>query len=307
MISIHHRTAKDTVITDLDKPMKGSWICVNKPDSTDLQNLSDMLDLDIDTLNDALDPYEAPRIAVDSKDIYIFTRYCNPANQQSSTEPLLILYTATEVVTVTPFRAEFLAHLPNTLQPITTQKTKLVLELLEQVNATYMRYIQQVTRTTFRIRAQVSKHSISNKDFLTMIDVEEDLNEMLTSLQSHSLVLEYLFTGKYVPLHKNDDKLIEDLKLGTAELIELTKSRLRTMENIREAYTAISANILNATFKRLTSIAIFLTIPTIIGGLYGMNITLPFADSPNAFFGVMGLIAISVSALIIFFHKQKWL
>ena len=277
------------------------------PDTKDIATLSKLLDLDQDTLTDALDPYEAPRIATDEKDVYIFTRYCHPENKFSSTEPMLILFTPSEVVTVSPYAVDFLTDMPKKINPTTTQKTKLVLELLRQVNDTYRAYLNDITRTIFKIRTQLKSTSLSNEDFLVFIDIEEDLNEMLTSLQPYSLVLEALFSGKYVPLHEEDHDLVEDLKLSTSELIELTRSRLRTMENIRDVYNTITTNTLNATFKRLTSISIFLAIPTIIGGLYGMNISLPFSNHRFAFYIIVGATLMIIAGIVHIFNRKKWL
>jgi magnesium transporter len=116
-----------------------------------------------------------------------------------------------------------------------------------------------------------------------------------------------LLNGKYLRLYEEDRDIIEDIELGTGELITQVQGRLRTLVNMRQAYDAIATTNLNATFKRLTSIAIFLTIPTIVGGIYGMNVALPFEKARHAFLFVMGLIVVITSAMIIFFKRKKWL
>ena len=170
-----------------------------------------------------------------------------------------------------------------------------------------MDYLNKVTRETFRIRRGMSQESLSGKDFLDVIDIEEDLNEMLTSLQPYSIVLESIFSGKYMDMHAEDQELVEDLKLSTSEIIELTRSRLRTLENIRDVHSTISTNSLNATFKRLTSISIFMAIPTIVGGLYGMNVALPFDKHPAAFWIVLAVISTAVFSTIVYFRRKNWL
>ncbi len=108
-------------------------------------------------------------------------------------------------------------------------------------------------------------------------------------------------------LHEEDRDLIEDLQLSASELIELTKSRLKTIQNIREAYNTIATNNLNKVFKRLTSIAIFMSIPTIIGGLYGMNVKLPLEDNPNAFWIIIAFTFAVTGLFVAFFRRKKWL
>lgn len=129
----------------------------------------------------------------------------------------------------------------------------------------------------------------------------------MAALQPYGIVLHALLNGKYIRLHERDEDLIEDLQLSTSELVELTKSRLKTIQNIREAYSTIATNNLNQIFKRLTSIAIFMSIPTIVGGLYGMNIALPFDHRPEAFWIVLGFIAAVITSFVVYFKKNKWL
>jgi len=307
MIKTYIRTPKDKAIHTISEPIKGSWICVTKPTHEDLVTVTKVLDLDIDTLQDALDPYEAPRIAMDESDVYVFTRYCHPENKLASTEPLLILITETEIVTVSPYAVDFLNKLSTTLRTNTHDRVKLLLEILEQSHETYRSYLDQIIKLTFKIRTQLSTSTFTNKDFLKMIDIEEDLNEMLTSLQPNGILLETLHAEKIFKLSPDEKEMLEDLRLESSELIEITKARLRTVENIREVYNTISNASLNETFKKLTSIAIFLAIPTIIGGLYGMNIGLPGADHENAFLEVLGIIIVAVTLVIFIFKRKKWL
>ncbi len=107
-------------------------------------------------------------------------------------------------------------------------------------------------------------------------------------------------------LYEDDRELVEDIMLNTSELIELSKSRLRSVVNIRQAYDAIATNNLNQTFRRLTSIAIFLTIPTIFGGLFGMNVLLPFQHYKYAFVVILGLIAVAMYLFIRYFRGRNW-
>lgn len=100
---------------------------------------------------------------------------------------------------------------------------------------------------------------------------------------------------------------IEDLSLESGQLAQITKDTIRNMVNIREAYSTILTNNLNRVIKLFTSLTIILTLPTIVGTFYGMNVALPFAQNPYAFFGILGItIMLSLIALIIFI-RNDWL
>jgi magnesium transporter len=190
---------------------------------------------------------------------------------------------------------------------VTTQKTKTVLQILIGINESYEMQLTRIARRILQLRAKMRQSVLTTKEFIGIIELEEDLNEFLSALQPQALLFRSLLGGKYLRLYEEDRDMIEDIERGTDELITQAQGRLRTLINMRQAYDAIATTNLNNTFKRLTSIAIFLTIPTIVGGIWGMNVALPLRDNPHAFLYVMGIIATLTTALVLFFHRKKWL
>jgi magnesium transporter len=308
MISIYHSTARSRELSVIEKPKAGSWISVVAPSSDELEQLVTDYNLDIDLLTDAVDIYEAPRVETDEGNVYLYTRYSNPDGKEIATEPLLFIYTPNHLITVMRIDSNLFANLLSGRHEIvTTQKTKTLMQILEQVNRSYRLQINKVSKKTLQIRAQMRQSELNNRDFVSIIEIEEDLNEFLTALQPQATVLNILLNGRYIRLYEDDKDIVEDLRLGASELIELARSRAQALANIRQAYDTIATTNLNQTFKRLTSIAIFLTIPTIIGGLWGMNVAVPMHDNAHAFIVVLLLIAGLMSLAIYIFHKKRWI
>ena len=175
---------------------------------------------------------------------------------------------------------------------MTTQKTKTVLQILTGINGSYERQVTKIAKRILQLRGKMRQSQLTTKEFVGIIELEEDLNEFLSALQPQALLFNSLLSGKYLRLYEEDRDYIEDIERGTDELITQVQGRLRTLVNMRQAYDAIATTNLNNTFKRLTSIAIFLTVPTIIGGLWGMNVRLPFHDDPHGFIEVLGIIVV---------------
>lgn len=308
MLNVYHSTARNRTLVGLDKPKTGSWVSIMSPTAEDLKLLAKDYSLDHDLLADALDIYEAPRIETDEGNVYIYTRYCYPEGREVATEPLLIVYTPNQLFTIMRTESNALNRLvTGVVEVVTTQKTKMLMQILDEVNRSYRLELNKISKRTFQTRAQMRQSELSNRDFVSIIEIEEDLNEFMTALQPQSAVLNILLNGRYIRLYEDDKDFVEDLKLGTAELMELAKSRNRALANIRQAYHTIATADLNQTFKRLTSIAIFLSIPTIIGGLWGMNLALPFADHPLAFIFVLIVIASLMSVAVYTFHRKRWI
>jgi len=307
MQSIYFRNIRSQILENIDSPKRGAWIRVVDPNKEELDRLEKEHKLDANLLADGIDLYEAPRIEHDEGNLYIYVRFSRPTGEFTSTHPLLIVVMPDMLLTVSRIEATPINNLIESGRVVTTQKLKVVLQILEELNKGYRHHLNKVTKNILSTRSRLQRTEISNKDILNFIDVEEDLNEFLAALQPYGIVLHALLNGKYMKLHEEDEDLIEDLQLSASELIELTKSRLKTIQNIREAYNTIATNNLNKVFKRLTSIAIFLAIPTIVGGLYGMNVALPMADNPNAFWIILAIIALTMTLFILYFRKKRWL
>lgn len=308
MITHYHSTARARTLSVVDKPKVGTWTHAAEPTENELDELAELHGLDRDLLTDAVDIYEAPRLEVDGDKVYVYTRYCYPAGTEVATEPLLIIYTPNHIITVMRKSYGVLDQIfKGNVEVLTTQKTKTLLRILEQINRSYTVQLSQASKRILQIRGKLRGGGISNVEFVSFIDLEEDMNEFLTALQPQANVLNSLRTGRYMRFYEDDQDIVEDLTLGTAELIELTKSRLRTLINFRQAYDTIVTNNLNTAFKRLTSIGIFLTIPMIAGGLWGMNVALPFAHNPYGFWIIVTIVLVITIILIANFKKRKWL
>ena len=308
MITHYYSNARARKLEILEKSKTGSWCHVVEPTHDELDQISKDFGLERDLLQDAIDVYEAPRVEISEGSTYVFTRYCYPEGKDIATEPLLIVYTSDNVVTVMRREHQVLDQIiDNKVELLTTQKTKTFLRILEQINRSYRLQLNQVSKRVLQVRSKLKQNEISNFEFVSFIELEEDLNEFLTALQPQSAVLVSLRTGRYMKLYEDDQDLIEDLTLNTTELIELTKSRLRTLVNIRQAYDTIATNNLNKTFKHLTSIGIFLTVPMIIAGFWGTNVAVPFQEYRHAF-SILIILTIALTLLtIVYFKKRRWL
>jgi magnesium transporter len=308
MQTIYYSRARDRALQIIEKPKAGAWVAVTAPTPAELDRLAIDYHLDRDNLEDAVDIYEAPRVEVEDGVVYIYTRYCHPEGREIATEPLLIMYAEDCVLTISRANTGILHRLTgDELEFVTTQKTKLLLQILAEINRSYELQIRKVAKRILQLRAQMRQSQLTTREFVGIIELEEDLNEFLSALQPQALLFNSLLSGKYLRLYEEDRDIIEDIERSTSELITQVQGRLRTLVNMRQAYDAIATTNLNATFKRLTSIAIFLTIPTIVGGLWGMNVPIPLHDVRYAFWEVVGLIIVLTALAVWFFSKKKWL
>jgi magnesium transporter len=75
-----------------------------------------------------------------------------------------------------------------------------------------------------------------------------------------------------------------------------------------DANLAVTSNNLNIVVKRLTAFTVILMVPTLIAGIYGMNFhAMPELSWPLGYAFALGLMAVAIAGLIIFFRARDWL
>lgn len=306
MVTIYYKNIKENNLRVLEEFKVGSWLRVENPTEEELGMLQKDFSFDVSLLHDALDPYEVPRVEVEGTVTYIFTRYPYAEHNRIFTAPILIAIGEDCFATITtqPFAiADKFAR--GEIDFYTTQKTKFFLQFFFQINAAYSAFLYNISR---QIRStSIELERIDNKDIIQLVASESVLNDFTSALVPTNTMLQNLLSGRFLRLYKDDQDLIEDLFLNNSQLLEMGNSNLKTIMNIRQAYSSIMTNNLNRVIKVLTSLTILFTIPTMIASIYGMNVALPFAGSPHVFSGILALIIFISMILTIVFFKNRWL
>jgi magnesium transporter len=289
MIKYYYKSLRNQQVQELDDYKRGSWIYVEAPTADETEYLIEKFKLDPGHIEDALDEDEMPRLEKEGEQTYMFVRYAyKNMEAELVTVPLLFVFSDDIVMTISlvnlPVKDKFLG---GKITFASTQRTKLVLQLLHEIVEQYDRYINGTSKQIKLIRSRLRGHEISNQDFIDFVLIEDELNEFLAALMPMNATLRRLLRGRYIPLFEEDQDLIEDLLLNNEQSIEACSSNIKSIVNIREAYSSISSNNLNRTMKLLTGATVLITLPNVIFGMYGMNIGLPFQDRAWAYTAVI--------------------
>ena len=296
MIKYYYKSLRSQDLQELDQYKRGTWVYVEAPTEDEVQGLIQQFNLDEGHIRDALDEDEMPRLEKEGDQTYIFVRTAYPAeNNELQTVPILFVFGGDYVVTISLKQLSCLdAFLNHRVEFATTQRTKLILQIIHQIVEQYDTYITLTSKQIKLIRARLRGHEITNQDFIDFVTIEDELNEFLSALLPTNATLRRLSLGRYIPLFEEDQDLVEDLLLSNDQSIEACNSNIKSIINIRGAYSSISSNNLNRTMKILTFATVIVALPNTIFGMYGMNILLPYQHSKDAFIfvviAVLGLI-----------------
>ncbi|HET7301889.1 MAG TPA: magnesium transporter CorA family protein [Candidatus Saccharimonadales bacterium] len=290
MIKYFYKSLRSQDMRELTDYQRGSWVYVETPNEEEIEELVKKFDLEQGHLEDALDVDEMPRLEREGDHSYIFVRFAYKNEEEELvTAPLLFIFGKDILITVSAVRLPSLdAFLQNKIDFATTQRAKLVLQILQQMGENYDVFISRTSKQIKLIRSRLRGHEISSQDFIDFVLIEDELNEFLSSLMPTNATLRRLLLGRYMPLFDEDQDIVEDLLLNNEQSIEACNSNLKSINNIREAYSSISSHNLNNTMKLLTALTVVLTLPNVIYGMYGMNVSLPFQHTHWIYFALLG-------------------
>jgi magnesium transporter len=306
MLNYYYKTIKSGKIEKIEKHRAGVWINVVEPSVEEIKFLVEKYELEEDLLMDALDENEVPRLEVESKVVYLFNRVPEKKGKEIITEPLLLVLGNDYLLTIARKELEFMENfITGKKDIVTTQKIKTFLQIFSAVNYRYNKYLNEINRdirfALFRLER------ISTQDIIKFVNFEKVLNDFLSALIPMKTSLEKLLDGRSLRLYEEDKDLIEDLFLSTGQLVEMAKSTLRHITNIRDAYSNIMNHELNRTMKLLTVLTIILTVPTIVFSFFGMNVNFPFGNSPETVWQIIIFTLLFLSGLSFLFLRNRWL
>ena len=289
----------------------GSWINVESPTSQELEKLSQKLNIPLDFLTDPLDIDERARIEVEDGCILIVLRIPRfdekEADIQFTTLPLGIIITQGWVITIcfrdTPIILDFIL---GKVRGFSTQnRSRFILQIFLKAFLLYLNYLKEIDKRSTAVENELHK-AMKNEELIKLLNLEKSLVFFITSLKSNELMLKRLQGTEIIKMDSDDKDLLEDVIIENQQALDMSNIYSNILSGMMDAFASVISNNLNVVMKFLTAITIILTIPTLVASIYGMNVKLPFQNSPYAFLITLG-ISFSLSAIaIVIFIKRKW-
>lgn len=298
--TINNRIQEIPVLED------GCWVSAIAPNEEEINYLVSTLHIDPDFVRAALDEEEASRVDSDDEDntlvivdVPIAVTEKNENTLLFSTMPMGIIYTAKQIVTVSlrpnSIIEEFSQGTVKNLH--TAQKTQFLLKLLLRIAARFLQYLKQIDKLSTTTESLLHK-MMRNKEIIQLLSLEKSLVYFSTSLKSNEVTLEKIMRGRIIKLYEEDEDLLGDVIIEIKQAIEMCSIYSNTLSGTMDAVSSIISNNLNNVMKILTSLTIIMTIPNIIFGMYGMNVTgLPAPTFLTAL--VMALVSMAIVTIIL--------
>ena len=302
----------DRQIHEEEKIQNGVWIQMVNPSVAEGQMIADALNVDIEDVLAALDEEESSRIEL--QDGYTLILVDIPSieirhdKESYTTIPLGIILTADEIITICTEDTPVLqAFLNNRVKEFSTKKKlRFVYQILYRVSVLYQSDLRIIDKMRTEIEERVGDDT-EEEDLVALHELESTLVYFATSLRANGNVLDRLTRYKRLEQYPEDKELLGDVIVENKQAIEMTSIYRDIINGTRELMSSVIDNRLNNVMKYLTSITIVMAIPTVISGMYGMNVDgngMPFSNSV-AGFGIVCLITLLVCIITMFVLRKK--
>lgn len=307
MITYYRTESATSRIRERVQLRADTWVRSERPNEDEIGQLRS-LGIDAGILTDALDPHEVPRIEYDDGWTYFITRVPDVGDDFNDyTTPIMFALGKEQTVTIS---RDLLGRLWQPFVDTTTVKTgqqaQLFITMVEMILKSYQTRVAQINR---QMRAATSDiTTLRPADIATFVEYERKLNDYLDALIPTNTALEKTLNAKFklIRLSGEDSEMVEDLSVDIEQVIARCKSLLRTITNVRDSYRAVMDTRLNETMRILTVATLSLTIPTMLAGIFGMNVDFPFNQhSINAFWLIIGISLIGATSISYYFLKKR--
>lgn len=312
LLKIYNTDIETNELSEIKEFKKGSWINLVNPTESEIKKVCENIKIQEDFIRDALDYEEKARIDQEDDDNTVLFIVDVPISEKSeetenyTTMPLGMIVVRDEFFLTVSLRKNkiiesFEKRKIKNFQ--TYKKTRFIFQILYLNSSYYLNYLKQINKET-EIAEYILKNSMKNKELLKLLSLEKSLVYFTTSLKSNELVMEKTLRGKIIKLYEEDGEILEDAITENRQAIEMAQIYSNILNGTMDAYASIISNNLNGVMKFLTSVTIILAVPTMISSFWGMNVKLPFQNSPLGFV-IMLIIAIIITLAVTWWLNRK--
>lgn len=302
-------TKGKTIAVPIDAidPKQITWIRAIAPNEEELKQLVAISGVPIEELRESVEEEERPRL---SKKKYLELIYDTPhtfRNEGLQTMEVYFYISGKLVITIEEEPARVLSKIEEKIVQgrknfLFKNQGQFLFQVLDEINDDFLNQIERVARKLSRLR----KDALTVPDIDSLSDTNVTFSYFNQAIIANLEVLNQLRKCHHAAFVPADRASFNELYVDKLQILDTEKIQRELVMHLISIQSIRSAERLNHTMKRLTAFALLVMIPTLITGMYGMNVPLPFQNHPHSFAIIMGgTVAISLVLLWVM-RKLEW-
>lgn len=274
------KTTQKTGILRLDRYEDGCWIDLVNPSDDEVEDICTATGIPDEMIKAPLDEEERARMESDDGctlfilDTPILVE--SDGEDSYSTIPMGIIYNDKCIVTISLRGNPVLRDFMSKRNKISTDRpVGFILSFMLENMKRFLFSLRQIDKKSNRIKEELHK-SMKNDDLMRLLDLQNSLVYFSTSLSSNLSVQSKAERMPTVRANEDYRDLFDDVMIETRQAIETCTVYRDILTVTMDAFSSIISNSANNVMRLLTIITVVIAIPTLIAGLWGMNMPVPF-------------------------------
>lgn len=312
MIQYYKNLNRQTL--EIEQAETANWINVSPPfQSDEIDDLSRRLNIPHDFLTDTLDIEERARYEEEEgvRLLILKTPVENKSLNESDayyiTIPIAIIITErNQVVTVNSFENVAIRRFLTTFAKRHPERPNMmVLKVFEKVVMDFMEVLKTINHRR-NLFEQKLYDSNRNEELLALMRTQKSLVYLLTALRSNELLLMKMERTNFLNCDEDESEFLGDLIVEFSQAKEMADNYTNILSSTLDAYASIINNNMNLVMKRLTSITIMISLPTLVASFFGMNVLVPYEGEMRGFWIAIAISALVAGVMAFYFNKKRW-
>jgi magnesium transporter len=297
---------KDGRLTETGEGEAPVWV-YTAPDEAERKYLIEQIKLDEHTLNSALDPDELSRLEFEPEHAAIIfkrpKRYTAEDNFLFRIVSTGVFLFKDRLIIVRADEAPLFEGRPF----IRIQSVQDVcLKLIYRAIAHFVEHLRGINMISTELEQEINI-AMENKYLLNLFTLEKSLVYYLSAINSNGVLVERLRNAApKLGFSPENVEFLDDILIENNQCRGQTDIYSQVLASMMDARASIISNNLNVRIKALTIITIGIMVPTLIVSIFSMNVSIPMAHYPHAFWVINGLAAATIIAVAVLWRKLRW-
>jgi magnesium transporter len=291
------------------------WHHIVSPSDEDLNYLKENFYFHPLDIEDCKSSYQRPKIDIYDDYYFMILHFPNfdRTNTILSTKEIKAFWGEDFVITISQSHwvvAEMFDETKRTLKrgdpvDIGTSDT-LLYRILERLMQSAMNMIKKVGFEVEQISGELFNKKATR--IIERISISRKNIILLNTIFKPQLPLFHKFeSGQIKGFAENMESYWGNILDYYQKMWDMTEDYAEMIEGLSKTFDSMQANKINEIMKILTFMSTIMLPLTVITGFYGMNVGLPFQDSPKSFWIILVFMLIIVFSMLIYFRRKRWM
>lgn len=297
-------------------PKIPTWLICSNPNKDELRTIQQTFHIPWEDLEDSLDEDERPRLELEPEHDPPFIKLVlrvpalediserEEAALKPATHPAVVFLTDNHLITVqfAKLKTKRIRKPIGSRRKRPTPTILVLLDYLESVVKSFELKVDMIDQDLAKVE-RVIFHSIRSSSIEEVFRLSRDATYLDAALRGNLRAFRGLKKAQQLAEHPELLDDLEDLSIDLQQQADLLRIYRDLIESSLDAFASVISNNQNDLLKVLASISLILMVPTLLASLYGMNLALPLAGDPNAFWFILIFSAILIFPIWIFLRK----